>query len=211
MVVSFLKKKEKLPPIDRVKELSSKGFSEIEIIDILRKEGYTPAEIDLALSSVLKESIERGAVEKVENREHKKEEIMLPKKEEQKPKETHSISQTILPQQQDYSNFSWEDYFNYIDYLIQSRISEISNQFKTLESKYALLEKRLSEIVEENKSRIYKDTEFKNEILSNLKILEERIKELSLKIESMEEILKEVLPALIESVRMLSQTMKKQA
>ena len=41
-------------PTDRVKGLSNKGFSEPEIIDVLRKEGFSSEEIDRALTQVLK-------------------------------------------------------------------------------------------------------------------------------------------------------------
>ncbi|MEM5824804.1 MAG: hypothetical protein QXW04_02135, partial [Candidatus Aenigmatarchaeota archaeon] len=53
-MVLFGSKKEKKEgrgeiPTEKVKNFLNKGFSEIEIIDILRKEGYSPEEIDKAL------------------------------------------------------------------------------------------------------------------------------------------------------------------
>lgn len=41
-------------PTEKVKGLSEKGFSEPEIIDVLRKEGYSSEEIDSALTQALK-------------------------------------------------------------------------------------------------------------------------------------------------------------
>jgi hypothetical protein len=44
-------------PIDRVKDLSTRGFSEPDMIEVLRKEGYNPEEIDSALTEALKEGV----------------------------------------------------------------------------------------------------------------------------------------------------------
>ena len=41
-------------PIEKIKSLSNKGFSEPEMIDVLRKEGYSSEEIDSALTQALK-------------------------------------------------------------------------------------------------------------------------------------------------------------
>src|SRR3972149_3615109 len=59
MAIPFFKKKtpvsgKGMVPTDRAKELTSKGFSEIEVIDILRKEGYSAEEIDKALTQAVK-------------------------------------------------------------------------------------------------------------------------------------------------------------
>ena len=41
-------------PVERVRDLTGRGFSEVEVIDVLRKEGYSPEEIDGALTQSLK-------------------------------------------------------------------------------------------------------------------------------------------------------------
>src|SRR3989338_713027 len=68
MALPFMKKKDSGPtmsggkssPSERVGELSSKGFPEGEIIDVLRKEGYGPDEIDRAMTQVLKLGVTGG-------------------------------------------------------------------------------------------------------------------------------------------------------
>ncbi|MFH7880920.1 MAG: hypothetical protein QXI09_02845 [Candidatus Aenigmatarchaeota archaeon] len=202
MALPFLKTK-KAPPIERVKELISKGFSEIEVIDILRKEGYSPDEIDLALSNVLKETIEKSVVKK----EEEKKEEGSKKKEEVQTQEIKTPQETS---QYPFQYINLEDYFNYIDYLIQNRVSEVTNQIKLLETKYSQLEQKLNNIIEETRAYSSKESKLEREIMSNFKILQDGMKELTKKIETVEEILKEVLPTLIESVRTLSQIIRKQ-
>ncbi len=66
----FLKKEAKKPsgapapagiPTQRVVELSSEGMSEPEIIRVLKKEGYSPMEVDKAMKEALRSSAVRAA------------------------------------------------------------------------------------------------------------------------------------------------------
>ncbi|RLJ05577.1 MAG: hypothetical protein DRP18_02770, partial [Candidatus Aenigmatarchaeota archaeon] len=41
-------------PTQRVIDLSSKGLSEPEIIKVLKKEGYTPVQVDAAMKEALR-------------------------------------------------------------------------------------------------------------------------------------------------------------
>ncbi|MEM5815076.1 MAG: hypothetical protein QXD89_01130 [Candidatus Aenigmatarchaeota archaeon] len=198
MALQFLKGKQKPPPINRVRELSSKGFSETEIIDILRKEGYSPAEIDLALSQVLKESIEKSLP-----KEEKQQIAQQPQSEIVKKLEEAAQSAPLQTSSEEYQ-INWDEYFDYIDYLIQNRINEVSNQIKIMEERYQNLQRKIEEIVGEIKNQKIKEEEIKNEISRNFSNLEKTIRDLSIKIESMEEILREVLPTLIDSVRTLN-------
>jgi len=201
MAIPFLKGKPKAPPIDRVKDLSSKGFSEIEIIDVLRKEGYSPQEIDLALSQVLKESIEKTTKKEVSTQEQQTD---VTKRLEELAQSTQTQSQTQSYPSYTQNQTSWEDYFSYVDYIIQSRVNEIVNEVKLMEGKYQELQKRIEDIASEVKSQRGKELELKSEISQNFYNLERSIKDLSVKIEGMEEILKEILPTLIDSVRTLN-------
>lgn len=57
--IPFLGKKKaalSLSAVDRVKGLSAQGFSEPEIIRTLRKEGYSPVEVDRAIKSSIRET-----------------------------------------------------------------------------------------------------------------------------------------------------------
>jgi len=202
MAIPFLKGKPKAPPIDRVKDLSSKGFSEIEIIDVLRKEGYSPQEIDLALSQVLKESIEKTTKKEVSTQEQQQTDVT--KRLEELAQSTQTQSQIQSYPSYTQNQISWEDYFSYVDYIIQSRVNEIVNEVKLMEGKYQELQKRIEDLASEVKSQRGKELELKSEISQNFYNLEKSIKDLSVKIEGMEEILKEILPTLIDSVRTLN-------
>ncbi|MGC9200440.1 MAG: hypothetical protein ACP5F8_00540 [Candidatus Aenigmatarchaeota archaeon] len=214
MALQIFKKKERVPPIGRVKELSSHGFSEPEIIDVLRKEGYSPKEIDIALSEALKEQIKK--VETIETREEAKSEEKLPTLEEiaekTKPKQEPALTQ--YPQTQDLTQYqsqqySWDDFFNYIDYLIQSRINELKKDIENVNAKYLETERRINELSASIKEVITSKTEEERKILVELDKLDNDIKELSTKISTLEEIFKEILPALIDSVRSLSKLVNK--
>jgi len=50
-------RKEEEIPVERVKELSSRGLSEHEIVSVLRKQGYSPYQIERAISSTLKNTV----------------------------------------------------------------------------------------------------------------------------------------------------------
>ena len=204
MAFQLFKKQQRAPPVERVKELSSHGFSEPEIIDVLRKEGYNPQEIDLALTQALKEKLQAPSKEIKEEKE--KEETKLPTFEEvakkvqtQQPAET--TAQYIQPQVQQYS---WEDYFNYIDYLIHSRISEISKELEKINLKNQNLEKRIEEVNQNVRETIVAKEESYHQILRKMEEINSSLNELSQRVNALEEILKEILPALIESVRSLS-------
>jgi DNA-binding transcriptional MerR regulator len=202
MPLQLFKKQQRAPPIERVKELSSHGFSEPEIIDVLRKEGYSPQEIDLALTHALKERLQAPSVEPKEKEEAKLptfEDVAKKVQPEQPPQETNI--QYIQTQTQQYS---WEDYFSYIDYLIHSRVSEITKEIEKINLKNQNLEKRIEEISQNIRQTVFAESEKYSQILKRIEEINASINELSKKIEALEEILKEILPALIESVRSLS-------
>jgi chromosome segregation ATPase len=194
MALQLFKKPQRSPPIERVKELSSRGFSEPEIIDILRKEGYEPGIIDLALTQVLKEKLQSKGVGNKENVEMSK----IPTIEE--------IVRDVQPEssQLQIQQYSWEDYFNYIDYIIQSRIGEISKDLEKVDLKYQNLERRIEEINQSIRQTVNVKEESYHQIIKKMEELDSSMRELSQRINGLEEIFKEILPALIESVRSLS-------
>jgi len=209
MPLQLFKKQQRMPPIERVKELSSHGFSEPEIIDVLRKEGYSPQEIDLALTEALKEKLQTTALTQ------QKEEEKIPSFEDvvkkvqpeqqtqpqpiQQPNIRYQQAQLQLDQQ-----YSWEDYFNYIDYLIHSRISEINRELEKINAKYQDLERRIEEINLNVRESVSKKEETYTQILRKFDELNSSMADLAQRINTLEEILKDILPALIESVRSLT-------
>ncbi|MEM5773023.1 MAG: hypothetical protein QXL86_02235 [Candidatus Aenigmatarchaeota archaeon] len=216
MPLPFLQQKpetvKKSLPIDRVKELSSKGFSEIDIIDILRKEGYSPEEIDAALTETLKSSV--GSSSKTEGP------IELPKLEELKPKEAPlEVPETSLPQDYSYYTSPYGSQLpeaypveDYIEFLVKEKTAQLDEKLREFVIKYSELEKRFKEIHEQlnelAKSRVSED----KLIISKLDELKSVLSDVETRLAGLEKAFKDALPALIESVRALSdvvQRMKK--
>ncbi|MCC5994212.1 MAG: hypothetical protein LM587_01305 [Candidatus Aenigmarchaeota archaeon] len=205
MPLQLFRRQERAPPVERVKELSSHGFSEPEIVDVLRREGYSPKEIDLALTQALKEKLQAPSVPLGEE---KKEETKLPTLEEVIRKPQQEASRSSQSPEVQTQQYSWEDYFNYIDYLIHSRISEINKELENFNLKYQTMEKRIEEINQSLRDTLVKRDEAFAQIMKKIEELSSSIIELSTKIAALEEIFKEVLPALIESVRSLTKLVR---
>jgi cell pole-organizing protein PopZ len=209
MPLQLFKKQQRMPPIERVKELSSHGFSEPEIIDVLRKEGYSPQEIDLALTEALKEKLQTTAP--TQQREEEKipsfEDVVKKVKSEQQTQPQPIQQPNIQYQQvqlQPEQQYSWDDYFNYIDYLVHSRISEIKNELEKINTKYQYLERRIEEINLNIRESVSKKEETYAQILRKFDELNSLMADLSQRIIALEELLKDILPPLIESVRSLT-------
>jgi len=208
MPLQLFKKQQRAPPVERVKELSSHGFSEPEIIDVLRKEGYSAQEIDLALTQALKEklqtpsTIQQKEEEKIPSFEDVAKKVQQEQLTQQAAQQLNIQHQQAVPQHE--QQYSWEDYFNYIDYLIHSRISEISKELENIHSKYQNLERRIEEINQSVKQTIIAREGTYNQILKKIEELNNSFREVSQRIDVLEELFKEILPALIESVRSLT-------
>ncbi|MGC8812353.1 MAG: hypothetical protein ACP5O8_02085 [Candidatus Aenigmatarchaeota archaeon] len=204
--------------LSRIEELSSRGLSEIEIIDTLRKEGYSPDEIDKGLTEALK--IGATQVRAPPLPRPKEEPKKLPPPPPEPPKLPASLPAPLelpsepMPQvpevsvQQDYfyPEYSTEDY---IDYMVKEKTEEINkkiNEFmlkqKELEAKLASLHERLSEVSQ------VKATE-QQLIGTKIDSLKDLIVEMNARLESLEKAFKETLPALIESIRALSELTQK--
>ena len=203
----FKKKPENMPalgkgflPTDRVKELSSKGFSEPEMIDILRKEGFSAEEIDKGLTEALRAGV-TGASAPAFAPTPPAEEPKLPTLEEIAPEPTSmpAIPETSLPTEY-YQGYSPEEY---LDYVLRERMGEIDERIVQFMSKYGEVEKKMAEVHEElsllSKARITES----QILMSKIDSFKETIDDVSARVSSLEKAFKETLPALIESVRAL--------
>lgn len=223
----FLKKKEPtvLPgkgfvPVDRVRELASRGFSEPEMIDVLRRDGFSPEEIDKALTQALQIGV---SGEQQKN----------PTQPAQQPAQTTQTSSMTqlpqLPQQQEGLNELGmpqipetslpEDYSaqypteDYIDYIVQARISEYSDKMSSMEKKIVELEGKLNSLNEKILQMSQGKSET-HEVVNRIETFNETVNDIGSRVGSLERAFKETLPALIESVRGLGdvvQKMKKEA
>jgi len=214
MALPFLEKKPEAPsgkgqvPLERVRELASKGFSEIDIIDILRKDGYSATEIDSALTDALKMGV-AGISPPVEGSP------ALPTAEELQPKQAAlEMPETSLPQgyyAQQAQQYPSEEY---IDYVVGERTAELSDKLKEFMIKYAEIEKRMVEVREQLNELSKAKTSGEELILAKLDEVKGLIIDLETRSAGLEKAFKDALPALIESVRALSdlvQRMKREA
>jgi len=205
----FLKKKEPekmagrgFLPIDRIKEFSSKGFSEPEIIDALRKEGFSADEIDKGLTQVLRAGV-TGEPQPASSFLQKPEErSQLPTLDQlQVPKpEMPQIPETSLPQEYYTEQYPTEEY---IDYLVKERVGEVNEKISEFIIKYKEVEKRMIEVHEQLNTLAQARTGEQQQILARIDDLRETASDVDTRLGSLEKAFKETLPALIESVRAL--------
>ncbi len=204
MVLPFLKQeKQKAPPVDRVRELSSKGFSDAEIIDILRKDGYQASEVDAALTQSTRYETTRPR----QRTSAERSELELPTLEditpEQRP-QMPQIPETSLPQEyykQQAQQFPTEEY---VDYIVQARMGEVNEKVIEVSVKFQAIEKRLNEINDRINEILSLRSAEQTQILSKIDTFKDSAGNIDTRISALEKAFRQTLPALIESVRALT-------
>jgi len=204
----LLKKKEpemmtttKGVPVDRVKELASKGFSEPDMIDVLRKEGFNPEEIDRALTESLKMGV-AGMAPPMEAPRPAEQAPILPEMEmPQAQMPAPTMPETSLPQNYYQQQYPTEEY---VDYLVRERMGGVDEKINEFSIRYEELEKRMQTVWDQlNTIASGRSTE-QQQILQKLDTFKEMLVESDARMGSLEKAFRETLPALIESVRALS-------
>lgn len=185
-------------PTDRIRELASRGFSEPEMIDVLRKEGFSAEEIDRALTQALRVGV-TGEAKPIEGPKLPKLEEIAPKPE--KPPETPEIPETSLPSETYAPTYSTEDY---VDYVVESRLSEVNEKMNEFNIKYQELVKRIGQMGGQLNEMSKTKASERQVLLSKIDSLKELIEDFNIRLGALEKAFKETLPALIESVRALS-------
>jgi DNA-binding transcriptional MerR regulator len=210
MALSFLKKApqaEKGIPVDRVRELTSKGFSELEVIDVLRKEGYSPEEIDKSLSQAMRGGITSTPQHQLQPIAQKPEGPKLPTLEEIAPKQTEmpEIPDTQMSEEE-YADFEQESYptEEYIEYVVKEKMSESKKSIDEITMKAKDLEKRMETLHEQINVLIQTRTSEQTQLLNRIDSFRGVMEDVEIRLGGMEKAFKETLPALIESVRALS-------
>jgi len=204
------KEPEKIPtgkgyvPVDKVKDLASKGFSEPDMIDILRKEGFSVDEIDKALTEALKAGVSGISPPSTKTGPS------LPTLEELQPQQqvqpVPEIPETSLPEQYYQQQYAPEEY---IEYLVKERTDEINEKIKEFMIKYEELEKRMEEIHDRINTMVKAKTSSEELILSKIDSFKDVVSDVDTRLSSLEKAFKETLPALIEAVRTLSDLVQK--
>lgn len=191
-------------PIDKVKELSSKGFTEPEIIDILRKEGHSAEEIDKALVQALKSGVEEPRPEVSFPPIKPEERTALPTLEEapQIKPEMPAVPETSLPQEYYYpEQYPSEEYVNY---MIKEKMRDVEDRIGEFSIKSDELERRIGQIYDQISLIGQAKPSEQQLLLAKLDGIKQTVDEVDMRLGGLERAFKETLPALIESVRALS-------
>jgi len=189
-------------PVDRVKELSSKGFSEPEIIDVLRKEGYSPEEIDKALTQALKGSLAETekpklpTLEELQTEQSQPTQSFQPQQVVQEPVVQEPVQ--TYPSVQEYPTEE------IVESVVKEKMSQIDEKLSQFKMQYSELERKIKDIHNRLEMLALSRGREQQDILARLDALKDSMDELVGKISSLEKAFKEALPALIESVRALS-------
>ena len=190
-------------PVERVRDLTGRGFSEVEVIDVLRKEAYSPEEIDNALT----QSLKFAATTPTQRQpiEYPRTEPALPTLEDIVPKQqTPQIPETSLPQEyyQGYQqNYPTEEY---VDYVVQARMGEINQKITEFSVKAQEIERRIQEVSDRISEIMSLRNAEQTQILSKIETFKEGVGDIETRIGGLEKAFKETLPSLIESVRGLT-------
>ena len=182
-------------PVDRIKELASKGFPEQDMIDVLRKEGFSPDEIDKGLTEALKEGVAGVSPPS--------EQLSLPTMEELQPRrEVPIVPEPSLPEQY----YSTQQYptEEYVEYLVKERTSEIDQRMREFTIRYSELEKRLAEVSDRLNTLTMEKSSGEQLIIAKIDSLKDTLVDMESKVSAFEKAFKDTLPALIESIRALS-------
>ena len=197
------KKEEEIPrmgkgfiPTDRVRELSSKGFSEPEIIDVLRKEGFGPEEIDRALTQALKIGVTGGPEETT----------ALPTLQDlQPPVETGPMMPQMperpLEYQQTDPGYGTEEL---VESIVHERMGEVDEKIREFMIKQAELEREISNLHHQLSVLSKGRSQAEQTIISKLDSFKDSMTDIDGRLSSLDKAFRETLPALIESVRSLS-------
>lgn len=218
-------------PIDRVKDLASKGFGEPDMIDTLRKEGFAADEIDRALTEALKEGVsgvtppktpEPSAAMLPELESFQPTVAAMPEMPETSLAQDYS-QQAWVPQQapQQYPSQQWpvqaaqqlqqpqsqqQSYGTeeYVQYLVKERMSEVDDKVKEFTIRYQELEKRMSAAYDQLSSLSQTRTSEQQQILNKMDSWKDVLEDVDMRLSALEKAFKDTLPPMIESVRALS-------
>ena len=213
MALAFLKKEHNAPekgsPVNRVKELTSKGFSELEVIDVLRKEGHSPEEIDMALSQALKGGVTSTPAhtqQKSQSQDTKQEGAKLPTLEDIAPQKTEMPEMPGNASEEEYYEDEQQTYptEEYIEYVVKEKTNEIKKSIDEFTLKSKELEKRIDNVHEQINVMIQTRTNEQSQLLNRIDGFKASMEDIEIRLGGIEKAFKDTLPALIESVRALS-------
>jgi len=208
-------------PIQRVLSMLEKGFSEIEIIDTLRKEGFSAEEIDKALTEAYKEVVNKQSIQTSQ--------VQQPQLSQQ-PQVQQQTFQQNLPQIQPFQPVplqeikkeskesierlpSKEEVISmeeYVEALIKEKIEEYNKKLMEISLKFKEVEDKISEINEKLMEIERKRKEELDKIFSETRSIKDLLNDLITKVEVLSNTIKEIIPSMLESIRLLSEIVQRQ-
>jgi len=203
-------------PIEKVKSLSNKGFSEPEMIDVLRKEGYSSEEIDSALTQALKIGVTGESGDSMTKpptlQELQTQQIQTPLQPPIQPQMPAIPQNTQIPQVPEPSMQFQQTYYPEGDYnteelvesIVQERMGELNSKLTEFRSKYSNLERKMADLHNQLSVVSKSKSESEHVIVSKLDSYGDTLADMNARLSSLEKAFKEALPALIESVRALT-------
>jgi len=180
-------------PADRVKELSDKGFSEPEIIDVLRKEGFSAEEIDRALTQALELRIS-GAPESQPG---------LPTFGQPQP-QTPQMPQIPEPSLQYPPVTEGYGTEELVESIVHEKMADVDEKLAEFRVKHADLERNISNLHNQLLILTKGTSQTEQAIVAKLDSLKDSLIDINARMSSLEKAFKDALPALIESVRSLT-------
>lgn len=268
MDLPFMKKKQQpqvmpgkgFAPIDRVREMASRGFSEPEMIDILRRDGFSADEVDKALTQALRIGVTGEQPQQAQQwqpvyqqQPQQQQQFQWPSQQQMPPVQQQQMQQ---PQQQPQAQQQWqpepkkehqgsmgglptlesleiqqpqesmpqipetslpEGYYSqqyaseeYIDYLVQQRVAEVTDKVADFQKKYTDLQAKIEELNADLRTMSAKASpNQQGPMMAKMESFSETVSDVDNRLSGLEKAFKETLPALIDSVRALSDLVSK--
>lgn len=186
-------------PTDRVKEMSSKGFSEPEMIDVLRKEGHSAEDIDRALTQTLKAGVSSPYPPTTLQQPAQSQLPTLEQLQPQMPQMPESsLPESYYSEQQQYPTQE------YVDIAVRERMADVDQRVSEFEIRYEELKGKMENLNQQMNTMLQTRTSEQQQIISKLESFTNIMSDVEARMSSMEKAFKDTLPALIESVRALS-------
>ena len=191
-------------PIERIKEMAARGFTEPEMIDILRNEGFNAEQIDKALTLAMRLGITQKGEGKAgtmglptyeEFLQRVKREGQTREREERpepppQPRETYR--EPAQSPKENYSRtYPTEDY---IRNLVQERVGDVDRRISEIHGQIRDLSSRL---------------EAQQQIFLKIDDVKQDVKELAMKLKSLEKAFKDTLPSIVQSVKVIGDLVHK--
>lgn len=251
MDLPFMKKKPQaqvipgkgFAPSDRVREMAARGFSEPEMIDILRREGFSADEVDKALTSALRVGVTGEQPQQQQQWQpvyqrapepQQQPQWAQPQQQQQQPQQQWQpqpqqpsssglptlqslevqqpqeampqIPETSLPEGYYSQQYTDQDY---IDYIVQQRMGEVTDKVEDFQRRYVDLQKRIEDLNNDLRSASMKTGPAQSQVLSKMDTFSDTVTDIDNRLSGLEKAFKDTLPALIDSVRALSDIVQK--